>query len=316
MKKFSNYLLTVLIIIFGICLIAFSKSNILSVQSSLDLFLNAIFPSLFPFLIVCELLSYTFVFSFLSTKFGRIMNSVFNVSSIGAYPFVLGLFSGYPVGARIVSSLRQENKISKSDGEKLLVFTNNAGPIFILGTIGIGMYGSAKIGFLLYFIHIISSITIGIILGKLYRNMYRDAVSSTYMDFSTFGEIVSSSIKKAFYTLSTVCGFVILFSLVISMIQVSGILNFINNIWIQNFILGLIEITSGINLISGISSTNLLVKLLFTSFLLGTGGISVLLQVWSVISDSDLSIKPYFIAKILNGALSSVILYLAYLFVM
>lgn len=146
--------------------------------------------------------------------------------------------------------------------------------------------------------------------------MYRDAASSTYMDFSTFGEIVSSSIKKAFYTLSTVCGFVILFSLVISMIQVSGILNFINNIWIQNFILGLIEITSGINLISGISSTNLLVKLLFTSFLLGTGGISVLLQVWSVISDSDLSIKPYFIAKILNGALSSVILYLAYLFVM
>ena len=76
-------------------------------------------------------------------------------------------------------------------------------------------------------------------------------------------------IKKAFYTLSTVCGFVILFSLVISMIQVSGILNFINNIWIQNFILGLIEITSGINLISGIASTNLLVKLLFTSFLFG-----------------------------------------------
>ena len=83
------------------------------------------------------------------------------------------------------------------------------------------MYGSAKIGFLLYFIHIISSITIGIIWGKLYRNMYRDAASSTYMDFSTFGEIVSSSIKKLFILLSTVCGFVILFSLVISMIQVS-----------------------------------------------------------------------------------------------
>ncbi len=243
------------------------------------------------------------------------MNSVFNVASIGAYPFILGLFSGYPVGARIVSNLRQENKISKSDGEKLLVFTNNAGPIFILGTIGIGMYGSSKIGFLLYFVHIISSITIGIIFGRLYKNMYRDSASSVYMDFSTFGEIVSNSIRKAFYTLSTVCGFVILFSLVISMVQASGVLNFINNIWIQDFILGLIEITSGINLISGIESTNLLVKLLFTSFLLGTGGISVLLQVWSVIADSDLSIKPYFIAKILNGVLSSIILYFAYSFI-
>lgn len=242
------------------------------------------------------------------------MNTIFNVSPIGAYPFVLGLFSGYPVGARIVSNLRQENKISKLDGEKLLVFTNNAGPIFILGTIGVGMYGSAKLGFLLYFVHIISSISVGIIFGRLHRNMYRNSASTTYMDFSTFGEIVSNSIRKAFYTLSTVCGFVILFSLVISMIQVSGILNFINNIWIQNFILGLIEITSGIHLISNIASTNLLTKLLFTSFLLGTGGISVLLQVWSVIADSDLSIKPYFIAKILNGFLSSIILYIFYVF--
>lgn len=316
MKKFSNYFLTGLVIIFGICLVVFSKSNILSVQSSLDLFLNAIFPSLFPFLIVCELLSYTFVFSFLSTKFGRIMNSVFNVTSIGAYPFILGLFSGYPVGARIVSNLRQEDKISKYDGEKLLVFTNNAGPIFILGTIGIGMYSSAKIGFLLYLVHIISSITIGIIFGRLYKNRYRNSASSIYMDFSTFGEIVSNSIRKAFYTLSTVCGFVILFSLVISMIQASGILDIINNILIQNLILGLLEITSGISLISGIESANLLIKLLFTSFLLGTGGISVLLQVWSVIADSDLSIKPYFIAKILNGFLSAVILYFAYFFIM
>lgn len=316
MKKFSNYFLTTLVIIFGICLIVFSKSSISSVQSSLNLFLNAIFPSLFPFLIVCELLSYTFVFSFLTTKFGRIMTSVFNVSSIGAYPFVLGLFSGYPVGARIVSNLRQENKISKLDGEKLLVFTNNAGPIFIFGTIGIGMYDSAIVGFLLYFVHVISSIITGIIFGRLYKNMYRDVDSTIYMDFSTLGKILSNSIRKAFYTLSTVCGFVILFSLVISMIKVSGILNFINNVWIQNFILGLIEITSGINLFSSMSSTNLLLKLLFTSFLLGTGGISVLLQVWSVIADSDLSIKPYFIAKILNGVLSSIILYVVYFFVL
>ena len=57
-----------------------------------------------------------------------------------------------------LKSLRQENKISKSDGEKLLVFTNNAGPIFILGTIGIGMYGSVKIGFLLYFLDLENAI--------------------------------------------------------------------------------------------------------------------------------------------------------------
>lgn len=314
MKKFGNYFLTIIIIIFAICLVCFSKTNILSVQSSLDLFLNAIFPSLFPFLIVCELLTHTFVFSLLTTKFGKIMKPVFNVSNVGAYPFVMGLFSGYPVGARIVSSLREKNQISRTDGELLLIFTNNAGPLFILGSIGIGMYDSKQIGFLIYFVHIFSSIITGILFGHIFKKKFRDSASDdvSYIDFSSFGEIVSDSIKKAFYTLSTVCGFVIIFSLVISMIKISGILSFINNVWIESAILGLIELTNGANLIAGIASSNIFLKLLITTFILGTGGISVLLQVWSVISDSDLSILPYIFGKIICGFISVLVLYIIY----
>lgn len=314
MKKFGNYFLTIIIIIFAICLVCFSKTNILSVQSSLDLFLNAIFPSLFPFLIVCELLTHTFVFSLLTTKFGKIMKPVFNVSNVGAYPFVMGLFSGYPVGARIVSSLREKNQISRTDGELLLIFTNNAGPLFILGSIGIGMYDSKQIGFLIYFVHIFSSIITGILFGHIFKKKFRDSASDdvSYIDFSSFGEIVSDSIKKAFYTLSTVCGFVIIFSLVISMIKISGILSFINNVWIESAILGLIELTNGANLIAGIASSNIFLKLLITTFILGTGGTSVLLQVWSVISDSDLSIVPYILGKITCGFISVLVLYIIY----
>jgi len=315
MKKFGNYFLTFLVIVFSICLVCFSKSNIISVQSSLNLFLNSIFPSLFPFLIVCELLSYTFVFSFLTTKFGKVMKPIFNVSNVGAYPFVLGLFSGYPVGARIIANLRKENKLSKLDSEILLIFTNNSGPLFIIGSVGTTMFGSIKIGYLLYLVHIISSTLTGICFGHFYKTRFRDSdfVNSSCLDFSSFAEIVSKSIKKSFYTLSIVCGFIIIFSLIISMIQMSGILLVFNNIWIESFILGLIEITSGINLITQINSSNIFLKLLFSSFLLGTGGISVFLQVWSVISESDLSIKPYFFGKIFNGFLSCFILFLIHL---
>lgn len=317
MKILSNYFLTFFIILFGVCLIFFSSSNILAVQTSIDLFLNAIFPSLFPFLIVSELLSYTPMISFLSVKFEKIMRPLFNMPGIASYPFVMGLLSGYPVGARIVSNLRKQNLITKSEGEKLLIFTNNAGPLFIIGSIGCSIYSNNKIGFLLLFVSIISSIITGFIFGKLYNSSTRSFSTSdiSELSFSSLGETISKCIKNAFFTLSNVCGFVILFSLIISMLQTSGILSFINNVWIKNLILGFIEITNGIKLISTISASSLFLNLVITSVLLGIGGICVLLQVWSTISDTDLSIKPYILGKLFNGILSGTIMFLIlYLF--
>lgn len=307
MKKISNYFLTILIIIFGIGLILFSQSNILAVQSSISLFVSAIFPSLFPFLIVTELLSHTTIISLISAKFSKIMPTLFSSPAIGAYPFVMGIISGYPVGAKIVANLRESNKITKIDGDYLLTFTNNAGPLFIIGSVGCGIYLNSSIGFLLYFIHFVSCIITGFIFGHFVKRNFRDN-SITYssdLNFSSFGEIVSVSIKKAFSTLSIVCGFVVIFSLIISMIQTSGILSFIHNSWIFYTLLGILEITSGIQLISTISQSSLFLNLVITAFLLGIGGISVLLQVWSVISSTDLSIKTYIFGKIFNGVVSA-----------
>lgn len=312
MKILSNYFLTFIIILFGICLIIFSSSNILAVQTSLNLFLNAVFPSLFPFLIVSELLAHTSVIHFLSVKFEKIMKPIFNVSGIGAYPFIMGLLSGYPVGAKIVSNLRSEKQISKDEAEHLLIFTNNSGPLFIIGTIGCSIYLNNTIGFLLLIVHIFSSIFTGFIFGHFYKPSYRSYSDNLNknLSFSTLGEFLSSCIKKSFYTLSNVCGFVIIFSLIISMIDSIGFLSVFNNKWIEYFILGIIEITNGIKLISTISGSSLLFNLVITSTLLGTGGISVLLQVWSIISHTDLSIKPYIFGKIFNGLFSGILMFL------
>ena len=93
------------------------------------------------------------------------------------------------------------------------------------------------------------------------------------------------------------------------MIKSSGVLSCFNNVWIESTILGLIEITHGIKLISTISGASLLWNLVITAFLLGTGGICVLLQVWSTIANTDLSIKPYIFGKIFNGVFSAILMF-------
>lgn len=63
------------------------------------------------------------------------MKPIFNVPGIGAYAFIMGIISGYPVGAKIVTEFRKNGECSKVEAERLLSFTNNSGPLFIIGTV-------------------------------------------------------------------------------------------------------------------------------------------------------------------------------------
>ena len=84
----------------------------------------------------------------------------------------------------------------------------------------------------------------------------------------------------------------------------------INTSFINGLFTGLFEITNGINIISTININTIITKLIFTSFLLGFGGISIMLQVLSIVSKTDLSIKPYILGKILQGIISAFYTYI------
>lgn len=73
----------------------------------------------------------------------------------------------------------------------------------------------------------------------------------------------------------------------------------------EGFILGLVEITNGILAVSSVPLKHISVNIVLTSFLLGCGGISIFLQVWSIVSKTDLSIKPYIIGKFLHGVFAA-----------
>ena len=60
-----------------------------------------------------------------------------------------------------------------------------------------------------------------------------------------------------------------------------------------------------INLESQINLKAISINIILSAFLLGFGGISILLQVLSIISKTDLSIKPYIIGKLLHGIIAA-----------
>ena len=73
----------------------------------------------------------------------------------------------------------------------------------------------------------------------------------------------------------------------------------------NGIISGILELTNGLNIVCNIPSKKLSINIITASFLLGLGGFSILLQVWSTIAKTDLSIKPYIIGKLLQACISA-----------
>ena len=99
-------IIPILFSLFTIFLIIFSDSNIKAVKNGLSLWLNNVVPSLLPFFIATELLKFTEIPYILGRKLNKLMKPLFNVPGIGAYAFIMGIISGYPVGAKIVSDFK------------------------------------------------------------------------------------------------------------------------------------------------------------------------------------------------------------------
>lgn len=304
-KLNTKFLIKVFLILFIIFLIMFSKTNILAVQNAISLFFEKVFPSLFPFFIAADLLSHTNIINILNTILSPIMKPLFNVSGKGAFPFIMGIISGYPTGAKIVSDFRKNNICTKVECERLLAYTNNSGPLFIIGTVGSSLFLSTEIGILLLITHIFGTLTIGIIFRFYKNNYYRNENIVDELDIDNFSSILTESIFNSFKTTGMIFGFIIMFSIINNILLTSGILKLFPSAIIGS-ILSTCEITNGINYISMIKSSNLTIQLILTSFFLGFGGISVLMQVYSIISKTDLSIKPYILGKLLHGLTSAI----------
>ena len=248
------------------------------------------------------------------------MRPLFNVPGESSLALILGTISGYPVGAKVVCNLKQEKIISKNEAERLIAYTNNSGPLFILATVGISLFEDKKIGIILLISHIISALFV----AYFFKFWKRDKLEISFNEnrfnskvipikLSNFGEILGNSIKSAISNILSIGGFIVLFSVISSILNTSGIIEFFSSSLgffgipqeiSSDFFTGIIELTNGVNLASNLYTNYHLLSILLTSFLLGFGGISVLLQVYSIISKENISIKPYILGKFLQGIFS------------
>lgn len=317
---------TILFASFIVCLVLFSKSNMEAAKTGLTLWATSVVPSLFPFFVGTELLYRTNFVIFLGKIFTKFMRPVFNVPGESAIALILGNLSGYPVGAKLACNLLENKQCTKVEAERIIAFTNNSGPLFIVGTVGISMFYSKEIGLVLLLCHFIASLTVGVLFrnykkdkDEFYRSVQTIKKDSPTVSLSNLGEILGESIKNSINLILTIGGFIVLFSVVISILNESQIFttiaNALNNFGIPEnlskaILSGLLEVTNGLKISSSLQTKSLATNIILSSFLLGFGGISVMLQVYSVISKQKLSIRPYIYGKFLQAIFSVIYMFI------
>ena len=115
-----------------------------AVRDAMLLCVQTLIPSLFPFFVLSSLLIACGASELLSALLSPLMRPLFGLSGAGAAALALGLCGGYPVGARTAAELVENGALSQEEGERLLAFCNNAGPGFLLGVCGAGVFSSSR----------------------------------------------------------------------------------------------------------------------------------------------------------------------------
>jgi sporulation integral membrane protein YlbJ len=243
------------------------------------------------------------------------VKTLFGVGPSGATALVLGLVGGYPVGARTIAQLRERGECTGQEARRLALFCNNCGPAFFLGAAGAGVFGSRRAGVLLLAANGLAAVLVGLALCRVPRfsggGPGSDRVPAGRTERHSLAEVFPQAVQSAFSSALGVCAYVLLFSVLTSLAQATGILPWCagklgallpgpqGETLARAFLLGLLEISTGTAALQPAAGTRLALPL--AAFLLGWGGLSVHGQSLPFLTKAGADVRGYLWAKLLQG---------------
>lgn len=285
------------------------------------LWFQKVLPSLLPFMILINLLCALGILFKLSDFLTPITQRLFKLSGTGFLVFILGLISGYPMGAKLAKNLLEQGQMSYQEAQKSLCYSCNCGPLFIVGTVGTLMLGNPSLGYFLLLIHLASAF-IMLLLSRFYTldtpktRLQKDTSTPTTLSVSS---AFTSSVQNAMDTIVYVGGYIIFFSVIAYLLADSSFYmrfaTFISQLLgidtqlIHTFFLSTLEFSSGSARLS--STLPLSITLLaLISAVIAFGGFCVVFQSQHVLQGSNLSISPYICSKIFQAIIAYILTFI------
>lgn len=291
------------------------KTVFAGAQDGLLLWFRIVFPTLFPFMLISNLLLEYGGLKIISELFGRWIGTFFSVSGNGTFAVIAGFLCGYPMGAKVTADLLRGGKITEKEAAYLLSFCNNTSPVFVINYIVGNVLKDDRLLFPSLFILFSVPVLLSLILRFVYINSgdvkkNNNSEKKVKKDWETkenvrisYSSAFDTCMMDGFESIVKVGGYIIFFSILISLIQST-----VGDQPIVVFIIPFLEITNGVLMAAG-SGMDLNIVYPFIMGISAFGGFCSAAQTSCMIRGTGLPIIPYITQKLAAAVAASLMAY-------
>ena len=315
-------LLIITLLIILVFLVLNPEQNIDAFFLGIQVWATAVLPALFPFFFFTKFLSELNFPETMGKYLSPLTKRLYRTSGISGYIFVMSILSGYPVGAKLTSDIYEMKIISKAEASRITAYTSTSGPLFIIGTVGIGLFKSKVIGIIILVSHILGAMLNGLI----YRNLGKkneQPLPNTYETLCkvfTNKNVLEDCMFNSIKSILIIGGYVAIFFVIINILNIynfflpiyyilSSICPSMDFSLLPSILNGIIEVTRGCLDLS-LATSNPQVLTILGTFLISFGGFSVHFQAYTFLKKVGISFKLYLLEKVSHMGFSTLLAFI------
>lgn len=313
----------------ALLLALFARETSEAARNAVYLCLDVVIPSLFPFFVLSRLMV-PYLSNFSCPVFlRRLFYRLFGLPYYLLPAIVLGYLSGNPTGAKMARDMMEEGVLDPQQASKLITVTTNCSPLFIIGTIGAGLFKSISIGFILLAIHWFSGLLAAVMLNLFKRKSTGESKGTLVFDGyplkGTKGHrrlpaLIPPAIEDAAILSIKVTGYIVLFAVLAELLGRLGVFSFLSGAvslllpgsksisgfqeLMTSIMKGVLEITSGSKAISVAMNTAVIVQLAAVSLICGFAGFSIHTQIMGLMRGTGVRYRLFLTGRILHGTIA------------
>jgi sporulation integral membrane protein YlbJ len=332
----TSFLIVFLFLSIMVLLILFPHQSLHAALRGVSIWWDVLFPALFPFFVISEMLLGFGIVHLLGTLLDPMMRPVFRVPGIGGFVMAMGLASGYPVGARLTAQLWEQKWVTREEGERLVAFTTSSDPIFLIGAVSVGFFYDQSLAIILAIAHYGGAILIGLLMrfhgtgstptlqttlskGFIGKRALQAMHEARIKDGRSIGVLLNQAIQHSLGLIFVVGGLVVFFSVILEVFTAGGIMGFLYAIirallqgigmpssLSEAVMKGLFEVTLGTKAAgSAAEGVPLASKTAIAAFVLSWAGLSVHAQIVSLLSQTNMRYWPFLAARFIHGLIAA-----------
>lgn len=266
------------------------QAMINGVSNGLKVCSTAVIPSLFPFMVLSDFIVRSKLSEVIGNVLAPVTRLIFKLPGSAGCAVLMSMVGGYPVGAKMTAQLLENGEISTAQSKRMMLFCVNAGPAFVIGTVGTVIFSSSKAGTILY----VSLVASAFVMGIVSRFFDSGSIEIRQKNITFDSKVISKSVSEAVNATLGLCAWILIFSCVMPLAEGLPIKKELT-VWIKI----LAEVTGGC-----LASASVF-PLSIQALIMGWAGFSVHCQIVSYIKATGVRYLHFLLSRLIHGALAA-----------